>query len=449
MVVPALPAGRVARGAPRLVLRGALAALALAALGAVALDCGLVIGAGEYEVGKGPATCGGFAYASTSCGACNAATCCAEATACRKSPACAALFDCYAACAPSDAGCTGGCDRKHPAGADDAAVALAACQTQGCVGACKTCGGIVDWNAEGCAPCVATTCCAGGSACAGDPVCSELQACYRACTYPSCPMNCQSTIAASSGAPLDSDVITEIDTCTSNGCRTQCSYGAHWACVGAFSWPTFDTGDPVALTVHATTFASSGATAFPDALVKVCGRSDGDCTSPLSQASTDADGRLTVTLPAGFNGYLDVTAPDTMESLVYLSWPITMATSTYELQLGPYELYKGLVESDNGTVDDTKGALFVYTRDCLGAPAPGVALTIVPLDVAKYFYFVNGSPVDAQTTTTTDAIGGFANVNAGTVTLTANLGVKGKKLALFTAHVRPATLTYVTLTPTP
>ena len=461
MVVPALPPGRgapLARWPPsrlsprRRVIRGVLAAGALGALGAVAIDCNLVLGTGDYGVGPACpsgdcAACGQFTYAAAACGTCNQASCCAEAESCRKSPACAARFDCHAACPSSDGGCVSACDRQHPAGADAAAAALSACQTKSCVGSCPTCGGLVDWYAKGCGACVATTCCGHASACAADAVCAQLEECYRGCTYPSCPMDCQSMIEASSGQPLG-DVVAGIDTCTSVGCRTECGSGAHWGCVGAFSWPAATPGAMVSLKVHATAF--SGGAPYPGATIRACGRPDVGCAAPLTSGTTAADGTVTLSLPSGFVGYLDATGPNTLESLVYLAWPLTMSTSTYDLLLGPYELYKSLVMADNGTVDDTPGALFVYTRDCLGAPAPGVALAISPSTVeTKHFYFLNGSPIDTLDATAVDAIGGFANVPPGTVTLTAHLGPKGKKLGLFTVQVRPMTLTYVTLTPTP
>ena len=206
----------------------------------------------------------------------------------------------------------------------------------------------------------------------------------------------------------------------------------------------------VSLKVHATTFESNSSAAFPGATLRACGRLDVACAAPIASGTTAADGSLTLSLPSGFAGYLDATAPGTLESLVYVAWPLTMATSTYELQLGPYQLYKTLVMADGGTVDDTQGALFVYTRDCLGTPAPNVALSILPsTKLTRHFYFLNGSPIDTLDATAIDAIGGFANVMPGTVTLTAHLGPKGNKLALFTVQVRPMTLTYVTLTPTP
>ncbi len=94
----------------------------------------------------------------------------------------------------------------------------------------------------------------------------------------------------------------------------------------------------------------------------------------------------------------------------------------------------------------------MYTRDCLGAPAPGVQLGVVcgsPTSDTEHFYFQDGSPVATLQATATDAIGGFANVSMGNATLTATLAATGQSIASFVPYIRPSTITFVTLTPTP
>jgi hypothetical protein len=436
--------------APRPAIRAALALAGLAALSAVSLDCGLIIGAGDYQVGTacpaGPCTCGGFAWTQSSCPNCVETNCCMEGDACRKDEQCAALYDCLATCGTTDGACRDQCRTLHPAGSSEAALALEQCQAQSCGNTCVSCGGLADWYADTCAACAQSSCCDAEAACAADAVCAERQRCYRACTYPSCPIDCDAQIAASSGQSLDSQVIRDYDTCTSKTCGKQCAYGAEWGCVGAFNWPAPTEGEMVAFTVHTTAFLDSSN--YKDVTIRACPRSDYDCQSPIDTQKTGADGLTTLHVPSGFTGYFDATADNTLESLVYLSWPL-VRDATYELQLGPYSLYQTLVMSGGGTVDDTKGAVFVYTEDCLGNPAPGIKLGIDPLNIADAFYFLGGSPVATQMETAAEAIGGYSNVDPGTVTLTATLSATMKQVASFTVQVRKQTLTFVSLTPTP
>ncbi|MFT3764610.1 MAG: hypothetical protein QM820_03695 [Minicystis sp.] len=440
---PSPPRSPLGRAVPR-----ALALAGLAASSVLVASCNLILGTGGYAVGDGGATqtCG-FAFASTGCASCVQTSCCDKAEACRADATCAPLYDCLVAC--TDAHCRNECSAKHPAGHNTAADALEGClsQTEACGAACSaaTCGGLADWYADACGACVQKTCCAKVQACADDIACAERQRCYRSCDYPSCPIDCDAYVAANTIVPIDPAVADGLDTCVSKGCGKPCGYGAHWACLGAFTWPAPTTTSNIKLTVRATSFSTE--LPFPDATIKACARSDLDCATPIFTATTDAQGTAVLSVPAGFNGYFDATAMNTLESLVYLSWPLTSDT-TYDLQLGPYDLYKSLVESGGGTVDDTKGALFIYTRDCLGDDAPGVQLALDPPNMDG-FYFVNGSPVGNLDRTASDAIGGFANVPPSTVTLTAKLAESGEPVALFTALVRTQTLTYITLTPTP
>jgi hypothetical protein len=425
----------------------------LVAAGAVAASCNLVIGTGNYKVGdagacpSGSCACGGFAFAPSACASCAGEKCCDEGTACRADPACAALYDCTAACA--DAHCRNQCAAQHAVGGNAAAQALEVClsKSDACGNACSTCGGLGEWYADTCGACIQKTCCEGAKACADDDVCAERQRCYRACTYPSCPLACDAQIAAAAAMPPTSDVIAELDTCLSSGCAKQCDHGAHWACVGAFSWPAAK-DEMVTFTLHATSFITGGD--LKDVSVKVCSRIDYPCAMPLQTVPTDAHGIAPIQVHSGFDGYFDVTdtADDVMETLVYLSWPIT-APTTYDLPLAPYDTYKTLVTGGGGQVFDDKGAIWVDTKDCLGADAPGVSLSIEPAGLSDPFYLLSGSPVDGLMATTDDAVGGFANVDTTQVKIHAGLADTMQQIALFPVQVRAKALTKVALTPTP
>jgi hypothetical protein len=439
----------------------ALAAACLAAVAALASSCNIIIDAGSYQVG-GPcpsgdcATCG-FTFASSTCGACVQSKCCDEADACHADASCAPLYECLTACTAADAACRNQCAAHHPVGDDAAAKSLEACLSDSarCGDACSTCGGLADWQSDTCASCVQKLCCDQAKACADDDVCAERQRCYRACTYPSCSIACDDQIAAAAATPKTSQVIETFDTCTNVGCGPSCAYGAQWACAGHFSWPAHTPGQKVKLTIDAYRFTTNEP--FPGAQIVTCGGKDPTCAHPIGEpVQTDESGSWTLSLDSGFDGYFLVTAPDTMDALVFIAWPLT-ADQHYSLGLDSYEVYKSLVKSGGGTVKDEDGALFVFTYDCLLRSAPHVMLDIDaeskdPDGSTSHFFFVGSTPVSAIDETSPDGIGGFSNVLPKTVTITASLKREGKTplpLAVLPVYTRAKTLTYVSLPPTP
>lgn len=235
-------------------VRHALAAALSAALfGAVLLDCNLVLDTSSYAVGTtcpaGDCACGGFVYASSSCEACSQQSCCDESDQCQQAGPCGTLYDCLSTCAATDAACRLACTAKTPVQDSATAAALETCRAAHCSEACTSCGTLADWRSAACTTCVASTCCAEASACAGDEACAALSRCYRACTYPSCPEDCD----ARAGAASTSAKATALAACLSGTCADACGYGTQWSCVGAFHWPAKMEGT-VPYTVHATAF---------------------------------------------------------------------------------------------------------------------------------------------------------------------------------------------------
>lgn len=106
-----------------------------------------------------------------------------------------------------------------------------------------------------------------------------------------------------------------------------------------------------------------------------------------------------------------------------------------------------------GTVNPLDGAILVNAEDCLGQPAAGVDLSLDSTfsPGTDPFYFLDGSAVSAQTqpATSSDAIGGFANVRPGLATLSATLASNGQLYARLPAYVRPQSLTVIWLQPMP
>ncbi len=246
------------------------------------------------------------------------------------------------------------------------------------------------------------------------------------------------------------------------------SVGASWGCVGSGAPAATDAGD-VTLTLHV---QHLGGTALDGASVKACSSLDPGCSSAIGgPVSTDATGVATISVPSGFDGYLDLSGavplPDggadagdagaatepLMDTLIFVSPPPTRDRTQPDVNVGTYDEYKELVISGNGSVDPGTGALLIHTLDCLDQAAAGVTLS---LDAefgpgTDAFYFLNGSPVATQTQTDSGGIGGFADVmtrdGSGTPKITAALAANGETVAVFAATVRPMAVTEIWLSP--
>jgi hypothetical protein len=228
--------------------------------------------------------------------------------------------------------------------------------------------------------------------------------------------------------------------------------GTHWGCVGSVTEPVGVDGGTVAITLQAAAFMKGEV--LPPVTINACDQSDMTCEQAITTATTDASGAATLVVPSGFQGYLDATALDRMESLVYLSSPVVNDT-TVPLMVGAYTDYTAAVMAVTGNPLPQDGAIWVNTEDCLGQPAAGVELSLNQdfTTGTDPFYFLGGSAVSASAltppATSSDAIGGFADVMPGLPTLSATQASNGQLYAQFNAYVRKQSLTVIWLQPTP
>jgi hypothetical protein len=245
--------------------------------------------------------------------------------------------------------------------------------------------------------------------------------------------------------------------------------GKDFTCLGA-EWLT--RSDDTTLEIVAT--ISDIATGDPVVGLKLTEcktRLDLSCTGV--QVLSDDKGVARVPVRRGFNGYLKVEGPDTKGTeyvgyLWYFSQPLY---NTYSFPILAMErtfrdgfFYSGL------TRNPKRGEIAVQVTDCTaetdtsdvdgepilkapGVPAAGIRLSISNpsfLDKdSREFYFSNGLPVSPPTATSTDAsgLGGFLNVKAGPVPLTATPEGSKKVISSDTLLVIEDFLTTVRLLP--
>lgn len=186
-------------------------------------------------------------------------------------------------------------------------------------------------------------------------------------------------------------------------------------------------------------------------IFKVCGESDAACASPLAQATTDAQGAFTVTMPTGptgFTGYGELTAPSYIPALLRGSNPfIPDPMQTVGFGMVPIAAISILAQAFGIQADPAKGHVLIYVYACTGGFASDVVFNVEGAEVIGY----NANNMVSFEATATDAGGqGFAlNVTPGNVSITASLAAGGARLGSLSMHVRAGHVTQILMDPTP
>jgi hypothetical protein len=204
----------------------------------------------------------------------------------------------------------------------------------------------------------------------------------------------------------------------------------------------------------------------PGAEVAVCDRLDPDCMRPKAQDKTDASGRVvlefqnrpTRTSSLGLDGFLQLTQPDAAAPLlVYWGFPLSepqMAIAdnadvpgAHAVVLGDPKAFENLTTAFGITVDPSRGQVIAEVVDCMGAPAPGVALSLEPLD-SDVVIIHSFSPGQSATSGSLNTAFMF-NVPAGAVNVIATPQALGRPSSKQAISVRAGWAAEVSMLPTP
>lgn len=169
----------------------------------------------------------------------------------------------------------------------------------------------------------------------------------------------------------------------------------------------------------------------PNVSVRACAQRDTECLAPLTPPTPiDAEGWVDLMLYEGFDGYLEITSPGAVPSMLFYGQPLTNGRN-----VDPEPAF--LVEMDTALAFDrlflgreafpNTGVINIRALDCQNAPAPAVQFTLAPAAVG--WYYVGEIPVASAQATTESGVGGFSDVAPGTVVVTAELAEDGRPLA--------------------
>jgi hypothetical protein len=281
----------------------------------------------------------------------------------------------------------------------------------------------------------------------------------------------------------------------SSTCADRCKYGNYWACVGQVSWPappndggTFGVDFSFNLFAPSVSNPTTG-TPWADAMVSICGAcpclpGGGGLNTAAFTGASDQAGVVSgheLVPPDGFEkGCMEVTSPpDASTPLVptfcYWGYPLTVSKAGASGNEGCPVLsvneLASLANAGGFTLDPNHSFMVAATVfDCLGAPAPNVALSVQPADSNTLSFVFPGTLKRTSTLFTSTVFTGtygiaaflnvpiVPNVPGGTipdvsgVTLTAAApGPDGgeRVFSTFSGAIQQSTVTQVMMFPTP
>jgi len=298
---------------------------------------------------------------------------------------------------------------------------------------------------EACTTCVDESCCTEAKACGDDAECKAFRVCLEGCAG---AVECADQCYVDHAEGEDPSVV--FSTCRNTKCGTVC---ASLACVGTVTWdePSEDTYD---LTLIA--YELQSGSYLEGLTVRACAVDDAACAAPLGEASTDAQGAVTLTVPSaveGLGAYFEITGATVTPTLAYLNFTDNITGFeqgtfyTPVMSTGTTDLLTGVMQV---TLDPGRGHVLFQARDCGNYSLPGVSVAVDVADAESTTAYINGSlPSTTATVTDPSGRGAVVNVPPGAATVTGAIEPTGTVYSAFDVLVRAGFMTTVNVVPTP
>jgi len=226
-----------------------------------------------------------------------------------------------------------------------------------------------------------------------------------------------------------------------------CAPDPAWACLGRVIWPPPEPRKAL-VTLRLRDLVTEAPVAGVEA--KLCHKLDYFCERPLATGLvSNAFGDLVTEVDTGFDGYVELSAPDKLPGLFFFFPPIDGDREVANLPvIGARDLVLFGNLSGRPALSG-RGHVMLGAYDCIWRPAPGVQLTTEAADVAiRSFYLIEKVPSVTAMATDASGRGGIMNLFPGPAALTGSL-LDGRRLATVGVFVRSDTVTFTTMVPAP
>lgn len=218
-----------------------------------------------------------------------------------------------------------------------------------------------------------------------------------------------------------------------------------WGCLGMIEEPMPTSGATHVVT-NLIVDAITG-TPPPGLTVRLCSAIDLNCESPFQADVPHTNGSVSVTVPSGFQGYLEVASDTTMPAILPMGPVVEDQLITEEIQLAS-EAIVGILASTAGfSVEPGKGHVLNLMTGCDGMGRAGVSF-VADSDAGTQFYLLDLAPDTEATESDESGNGGILNLDPGFVTIQTTRVSTGEFISAKRVLIRDATITYIAMTPT-
>ena len=229
-------------------------------------------------------------------------------------------------------------------------------------------------------------------------------------------------------------------TCNGGLCVDPDGGDGPWGCGGEAEIP-----DPPQVHTLRRSFRDIVTNAEVDVTVSVCGGIDTDCMTPLMEGLTPDPETdiLTLQLSSGFEGFLEVRSSTHLPALQELGPVAEDELEVFVTPMLTLDQYTGFAAAVGVELDfEASGHLGLDTYPCPGGTAAGVRYSLDrTLESTRGYYFDSSRPSSSLTQTDPSGRGGFVNLPAGILTLTAS--TSERQLGQVSFISRPGWFSYV------
>ena len=183
-----------------------------------------------------------------------------------------------------------------------------------------------------------------------------------------------------------------------------------------------------------------------------CRKLDVTCENPVGTVVADSAGVITAQIEAGFDGYLELTDPNSKisPSLYFLTPPAAGDLELPSVPLANPFIAAGIVKSAGGTTWlSDRGLVLLNAFDCSGNAAADISFSVggTAAPDSFIFYVVGTLPTANVAATDTSGYGGLVNMPEGVTTISALLAPSARKVSKISILVRRGYISYSRVTP--